>query len=268
MRNFLFAVLVLVLSVIPSIAQSKGTIRILDQATTDRYMERIKNLSTAELTSGKPAAVIYVTGSSYTGIYAHAYNAVDLPDGTVMVGVKTSFSSTKYEVLTSVYIGGVFPAGQFRYPLENGLKGDWTERPNTLVYQVYTFFPNGEVSTTTGYKDFNKYWTTQVGPPRLISGGTTVRVGNAIMLNLTGPIVGSNSLSVVLKDPELDYNQVAVPASAVRRVGGQLQINLTASGYEIGVNGEIVVIVANELGYSDQFTVRLPIEQVIIPATK
>jgi hypothetical protein len=269
MKRFYVVLFVIAISALAVAAQDRPRTVQLDKPTAERYLSRLRDNALPPAPTGSvPASVIYATGSSYTGITVHGFNAIDLPDGTVMVGTKSSFGGNQ-ELMGAVQFGGTFPAGAFRYPFENGKRGEWTEQPNVLVYQLYTFFPNGDVSMTTAYKDFNKYWAGQIGVPRMISGGSSSVVNGELIITLTATIGTGPAIAVVIKDVDVDYNQTAIPQSAIRRQRNQIIINATAAGYQYAANGEIVVMVANgTTGASDQYVVRGPIELVVFPAAK
>lgn len=225
----------------------------LEEDRIAEYKDRMESAKTKG-NQTSPAVLFASYGSTHTSLTVHAFNAKELPDGTVMSASR--IIDGHYHQLGWTTFSGNMPAGIFRYPLEDGKRSPWTEFSGVIVYEVYTFFPDGTTSYSSLAKPNNKYWAGMFTTQKLITGGTARIIGNQPIAILQGPITsaGAGAISVMVKDPDVDYDQRVVPFTIV---GNNLRINLLASGIEVLPNSEIMVMVGTVDGRTDQYTVRV-----------
>ncbi len=196
------------------------------------------------------AFVIHSTGNTFTGLTVHGYNSVDLPEGTIVSARKRV--QGLYMPMTWYYIGGVFPAGQFRYELEDSKKATYNEYVDNVTYEITTFFPNGSYNFATLVKPVNKYWTGLNPSQKVINRCTASMTNQGPQALIYGTIVGQSNFSIMVKDPDMNYDQWK---PTYQRQGNKIVVNLLASGISIGHNSEVTIIGADADGVSGQCTV-------------
>ncbi len=227
----------------------------LDRSITSRSVDSLKS----HPNSGEPLWVVSASGNSTTGITATACNARAIMPDTTIVGTVTSPDLIQKDRYTFYVIQEV-EAGTFCYPLDTDHKYDWNEERGTISYDMWSYDSNSGslIGHSSVKKMINRYNSDEITTTKLIDAGSTQTQNGVTYIRLEGRIVSSNSVSVMLKDGETDvWYPRPVPPQAISRVGNILRINLAMAGYPVTLYGEIVVIVANYQGNSDQYTVRV-----------
>lgn len=234
-----------------AIAMSK--VRSLPVDQTAGYVPRLESLKANS--EGSPAMLFLSYGNSKTGISIQAYNAKELPDGTVITARKIVGKNVVYLGGTTFF--GNMPAGLFAYPFEDGTRSTWTEGFSVNRYEIFTFFPDGSTSYSYLEKPVNKYSPGMFTPEKLILGGSAKFIRDQLVVELIGPITNLNStnISVIVEDPEVDYDQW-VPGYEVRT--GKLLVSFSNYAYEIPEGGEFNILVGNSSGQTDQYRIRVP----------
>jgi hypothetical protein len=197
-----------------------------------------------------PGISIWSVGSTHTGLTVNAHNNIDLPDGTVMYASKTINGAFIDMSWTS--FSGTFPAGLMSYPLEDGKRTTWTDRPGLIVYEVYLFFPDNTVSYAQFVKPQSQWWSGANPIQKLITDGTARFIGNQAIATLQGPITSVGPISVMVLDPEVGFSQKVVPFNIV---GNNLRVNLSGSNFDVYPNMEVTIMVTAADGRTGQYNV-------------
>lgn len=227
----------------------------LDRSITSRSVDNLKS----HPNSGSPLWVVSAIGNSTTGITARACNARAIMPDTTVVGTVTPPGGTQKDRNT-FYIIQEIEAGTFCYPLDTDHKYDWNEERGTISYDMWSYDSNSGnlIGHSSVKKMINRYFSDEITTTKLIDVGSTQTQNGVIYIRLEGRITSNNSVSVMLKDGETDvWYPKPVPPQAISRVGNVLRINLSIAEYPVTPYGEIIVIVANYQGISDQYTVRV-----------
>ena len=236
-----------------SIDEAMKRVQVLPSNRIAEYSARMEAAKAKGAQQSAPAMLFASFGNTFTGLTVYAYNAKDLPDGTVVAAVKTVGGNV--QVLNWTYMAGGVPASFFRYPLEDAKRGQWTEPFGDILYEIYTFFPDTTTSYSYVVKPINKYWSTMVTTEKLIDTGMAKFIGNQPIMWLQGSITRTNGpVSVMIKDPDVDYDQRAVPFSIN---SGNLKVYLSSWGQEVVPGSELMVLVGTADGRTDQYFVRV-----------
>ena len=228
------------------------------QAFKEQYLQSQKSGSaptamarTADAEQLPPAVLFASYANTYVGMSTYGFNAVDFPDGTVMGAGK--IVDGNFTPMTWTQFGDM-PAGLFRYPMDEGLRGTFMERYSVIYYEAYVFLPNGQLSVSYRVKQRNKLLG-MPAPEKLFTSGVARPIADRAIAFMRGPIVEiTGKHSVMVLDADADYSQRSVPYRIVP--GGIMRVDLYDPWLGIPPNHtELIILVGTPDGRTDQYTV-------------
>lgn len=199
----------------------------------------------------RPAFVFNFIGNTHTGLTVSAFNSRPLPDETIVSAAK--YSNGSIVQMTWTEFIGEMPASLFDYPLENGLRTNWTDETTFTNYEIVTFFPDGTETFSFLIRPRHKIGGILIPIQRMVTGCTATFSPAGIFALVTGPIAQhkENQIGVLIKDPDSRFDQR--PAE-YRVVGDVLRVNLRNPDFIVAPGNDITIMVVGPDGRADQCT--------------